>query len=114
MNADWEIQQEQLIRNAECLPELDVALRRRVLLGAAVAQRTSRRRRFLAIAASVLLFVGTGTFTVSRIVSGMQSVPVAETKGQSLDSSDDGLFDQAVDRQQERSRVFPTSMLPLQ
>ena len=111
MNEDWEIQQEQLIRNAECMPELDAALKRRVLLGAAVAKKTSARRR-MAIATSVLLFVGTGTFAVSHLVSGMQGGPVAESKGLSQDNSDDGLYDQTVDRQQKRSEVFPSSMFP--
>jgi len=113
MNADWELKQEELIRNAECMPELDTALKRRVLLGAAVAKKTSVRRRRLAIAASILLFVGSGTFAVSHLVNRMSpATPYAESKDRSPDVSDDGLYDAAVDRQQERSEVFPASMWP--
>ena len=114
MNADWETQQEQLIRHAECLPELDVALKRRVLLAAGVAKKSSVRRRRMAIAASVLLFVSAGTFAVSRVVTGMYDGPVAESKRpapDTQDNSDDGLLDQAVDRQQERAEI-PASMFP--
>lgn len=112
MNADWEKQQELLIRNAECLPDLDVALKRRVLMGAAVAKKTAVRQRRLAIAASVLLLVSSGTYGVTQMLTPQNNAPMADTDQDKPDTTDDGLYDQAIDRQAERSQVFPASMFP--
>ena len=81
-------------------------------MGAAVAKRSAVRRQRLAIAASVLLFVGGGTFAVSQMFTTPNTAPIAESAKEIPDTTDNGLYDQALDRQAERTQVFPASMLP--
>ena len=69
MISDWEKEQEEMIRAASLAPELSDRLRNRVLLEAGLVVRRRRTYRKLAVAAAVLLFVGSSSLLTRSLLS---------------------------------------------
>ena len=102
MISDWEEQQAELIRAAALAPELDDRLRTKILLeaGSAVRRRTAFRR--LAIAASLMLFVG-GTSMLAKhlLTPGRQ---VAESRTNPEPAVTDGSLNDHIDELEQRAK----------
>lgn len=109
MDANWESQQESLIRNAELLPELDGGLKRRVLMEASRSKKKSDFLRRATIAASIGLVITGGTVGISRLLFPPgTTAPIADSPV--VEGSDDKLLDSAIDQHKDRAKVFPASV----